>query len=831
MDTKLTPKLNIDLEGRVAERTAQLAAANEQLRMEIAERRRAEAQFRYQAQLLAAVKDAVIATDERLVIAFWNPAAEAIYGWQAGEVIGRPIVEVLQTEYDRTTREAVLQTALETGEYRGEVRQLRKDGSPVPIESTVRALRDANGRPMGLVGVNRDITERKRAEEVMRRQALIFESIYDAVIVTDLEGRIIDWNPGAERQYGYSKEEVLGQTPALLNVLQNGQGLTPIILEGVERAGRWSGEIGFIRKDGTVGISETVVVPMSNERGQRIGMVGVNHDITERKRAEEAMCESQAMFQGLFESAPDAIVVVNHIGQIVKLNQQTESLFGYRVDELHGQAVEILLPERFREQHPQYRAGYLMAPRPRPMGTGLELYGRRKDGGEFPIDINLGSLETSQGIVVLAMVRDITDRKRAEETIRLQSARARLLADISQTFAEIGLDYQDVLRTVARRTAELIGEACVITLFSDDGQRSFPVAFHHPDPKALALMHDALLHTWQGGTDTERFHTLLSGEAIYIPVVIPEEYRASSEPEFWPYLDTIGISSVLIVPLRVQDHVIGTLGITRDRLGVPYARDDQVLLQDLADRAALAIQNARLFQSVSEQREQLRALSTQLVEVQETERQRLAWEIHDDVSQSLTALMMQLGAAQGLLPKSSDRARAVLKEAETLTGKTLEGVRRIIADLRPPVLDDLGLAPALRRLGDELRERAEVDVTFEASGPPERLPPQIENALFRIAQEALTNIRKHAQAQHAAISLKVERERVTLLVKDDGVGLRSRRDQARRRGDVLIPGGWVVLKGHYGLVGMQERAALLGGAFQVQSAPGEGTTLRVELPR
>ena len=155
----------------------------------------------------------------------------------------------------------------------------------------------------------------------------------------------------------------------------------------------------------------------------------------------------------------------------------------------------------------------------------------------------------------------------------------------------------------------------------------------------------------------------------------------------------------------------------------------------------------------------------------------------------------------------------------------------MIADLRPPVLDDLGLAPALRRLGDELRERAEVDVAFEVSSLRGRLSPQIENTLFRIAQEALTNIRKHAQAQHAAISLKVERERVTLVVKDDGVGLRSRRDQARRRGDVLIPGGWVVLRGHYGLVGMQERAALLGGTLQVQSAPGEGTTLRVELPR
>ena len=177
MDTRLTPKLNVDLEARVEERTAQLAAANEQLRTEIAERRRAEAQFRYQAQLLAAVKDAVIATDERLMIAFWNPAAAVLYGWQAGEVVGRPVTEVLQTEYDGMTREAVLQAAFETGEYRGEVRQRRKDGSVIPIESTVRVLRDDRSRITGFVAVNRDIAERKRVEDELRKQKEILQKI------------------------------------------------------------------------------------------------------------------------------------------------------------------------------------------------------------------------------------------------------------------------------------------------------------------------------------------------------------------------------------------------------------------------------------------------------------------------------------------------------------------------------------------------------------------------------------------------------------------------------------------------------------------------------
>src|SRR5688500_8154773 len=187
--------------------------------------------------------------------------------------------------------------------------------------------------------------------------------------------------------------------------------------------------------------------------------------------------------------------------------------------------------------------------------------------------------ELGQALRVYGTNVDITERKHAEEEIRQYAARLEAQSKISRTFVEAGLDYQSVLNTVVQRTAELIGDSCVITLFSEDKQRSFPVAFYHSDPKALAMMHDSFLHTWQGGTGTERYQTLLSGNSIYIPMVNPEDFRASLEPEFLPYWDAIGVSSVLIVPLQVQGRVIGTLGLTRDRHGSAYTRDDQVLLQ------------------------------------------------------------------------------------------------------------------------------------------------------------------------------------------------------------------------------------------------------------
>ena len=696
MDTKLTPELNVDLEGRVAERTAQLAAANEQLRTEIAERRQAEAQFRFQAQLLATVKDAVIATDERLVITSWNPAAEALYGWQAGEVIGRPILEVLQTEYDGTTREAVLQAAFETGEYRGEVRQRRKDGSVIPIESTVRVLRDDRSRITGFVAVNRDIADRKRAEGALQ--------------------------------------------------------------------------------------------------------------------------QAEDFAEHLIQTANVIFLQLDTAGNVQRINTAAEEISGYSRAEVEGRNwFETLVP---RDRYPYVWDEFARITRPGEVPDIFENPILTKHGEERQIIWKNNTLREGDKIVgTISFGIDITERKRAEERIRREAARTGALLCVARVLNS-QLDLENVIRTVCEETRRVMNVPVAMVALFDETQDVFQFAGGSGVPPDWETRVQPIPRNFY------KEHLKATGPIIVIPDVQAVPGLPNAE-----FFQALNIRTNVVVTMLLDGHPIGNLRVATVDQVRTFDEDEMQLLQGLADQAALAIRNARLFQSLSEQREQLHALSARLVDMQESERRRLAWEIHDDVSQSLTALMLQLGAAQSLLPKSSDRARGVLEEAETLTGKTLEGVRRMIADLRPPVLDDLGLAPALRRLGDELRERAEVDVTFEASGPPGRLPPQIENALFRIAQEALTNIRKHAQSQHAAISLKVERERVTLLVKDDGVGLRSRRDQARRRGDVLIPGGWVVLKGHYGLVGMQERAALLGGTLQVQSAPGEGTTLRVELPR
>ncbi len=257
-----------------------------------------------------------------------------------------------------------------------------------------------------------DTTELGRVADALRRQAELLELAHDAIVVRGPEGTITFWNRGAEALYGWPREQALGRVSSDLLQTQFAEGLDAV-LEEIRGAGYWEGELVHQRRDGS---TLTVFSRWSSRQTQdgRTEILEINHDISGRKQLERV----NATFRQLLEAAPDSIVVVNRDGTIVQVNSQTERLFGFSRQDLQGKPIEMLLPESFRQGHVSHRTRYFGEPTVRPMGAGLDLSGRHKDGSEFPVEISLSPTETADGMQVIASVRDASERKAFEQALR-----------------------------------------------------------------------------------------------------------------------------------------------------------------------------------------------------------------------------------------------------------------------------------------------------------------------------------------------------------------------------------------------------------------------------
>ena len=261
--------------------------------------------------------------------------------------------------------------------------------------------------------------------------------------------------------------------------------------------------------------------------------------------------------------------------------------------------------------------------------------------------------------------------------------------------------------------------------------------------------------------------------------------------------------SFLGVPVMTRGIAFGNLYLAEKQSTGHFTEEDEEIATLLAAQAAVAIENAG-----SVQREALR----RAVQTQEAERRRLARELHDETGQALTSILLGLTAVERA--GSAEAAQVAVAELRELVVETLQDVRRLAVELRPAVLDDFGLEPALRRLGETVRERSTLNVQVEVRLGEERLLPEVETTLNRIVQEAITNVVKHAGATHLSIVVTRKPESVVAVIEDDGCGF----DPASIAVD------------RFGLLGMRERVLLLDGSLVVEAASGSGTTLIVELP-
>ncbi len=279
-----------------------------------------------------------------------------------------------------------------------------------------------------------------------------------------------------------------------------------------------------------------------------------------------------------------------------------------------------------------------------------------------------------------------------------------------------------------------------------------------------------------------------------------------------------GFGSMAAVPLRAKDRSLGVI-LVASRRAHQFDSADMELLTAIGNTVGVAVENALLHGELREKEEVRTQLLNRAISAQEEERKRIARELHDESAQVLATLLVEIGAAEEILPATAKRARAILSRAKTDATRALTEMRQMILDLRPSALDDLGLVAAVQWYAKTRLEQGGVRVSLKVDGSQRRLPAAVETALFRLVQEAINNVTKHAEASNAHVRLEFTKASVSVVVEDDGQGFDIKEvAESKDKSQGL------------GLLGMRERAALLGGRATIESRPGRGTRVAAQIP-
>jgi PAS domain S-box-containing protein len=523
-----------------------------------------------------------------------NEAGCNMLGYTRDEVIGKTIIDLLPSgDIPRLwqERENLIGGAIRLSEWTVRC----KDGSHVPVEVSSRILPD--GRWQAFV---RDISERRQREEQLRQTQ---ERLDLALRGADLA--LWDWNVASgevvfnqrwAEMRGYRPDEVRGHVDSWISgVHPEDWPQVHTVLEDYIHGRRsdYETEHRVRTKSGQwIWILDRGKVFARNERGEPIRMAGTEFDITSRKESEEALRLAEARAAGILSISADAIISIDEEQRITLLSDGAEKIFGYAKTEVIGQPLDMLIPDRFREVHrlhlERFAAGDEVARR---MGErGAEILGIRKNGQEFPADAAISKLDVGGRTILTVTLRDITEQKRVEDEHRF-------LSEVGPLLAATTLDLEETLSRIARIAVRDLADVCIVDLIDHDGlTRRLRVAGRDP---SMARLCDVLQQIPMDRERQDRSRTTLETKG---PIVMrrpsPEDIEALSQTDdHLRALKAIDLQSVMVVPLLAHGKLLGTIVLMSVTPSRVYEPADMRVAQELANRAALAIENARLYRT------------------------------------------------------------------------------------------------------------------------------------------------------------------------------------------------------------------------------------------
>ena len=380
-----------------------------------------------------------------------NPSLAYIFGYESIEEFLSNISNAKQLYVDPNRRDELVHLIKTQEVVTGfEAQFYRKDGSIIWVSLNIRALHDISDRVMALEGTLLNITERKEAENRFALLAFIVDSCDDAIIGKTLDGIIVSWNRGAQKIYGYSADEVKGKSISIL-VPPGHPNELPRLLKRIKQGQRIEHyETMRMRKDGKKICASLTISPIKNAAGKTIGASTVAWDMTEQKRTEMALRESEARFRSITQSATDAIISADGDDNIISWNKGAQTIFGYTEEEALAKSLTIIIPERYSDAHKKGFERVNSTDETRIIGKSVEMFGMRRDGSEFPLELSLSTWKIGLRRLYSGIIRDITERKQSEEKLKQTLAELeRSNKDLEQFAYAASHDLQEPLRTVS----------------------------------------------------------------------------------------------------------------------------------------------------------------------------------------------------------------------------------------------------------------------------------------------------------------------------------------------------------------------------------------------
>lgn len=728
-----------------------------------------------------------------------------------------------------------------------------------------------------------EINEHKLTEQALRESEehirLMVDGIKDyAIFMLDTEGRITSWNEGAARLKGYRSDEIIGKDLSLCFSPQDiRHSKTERVLAHAIAEERYEDECWMIRKDGSRFWADLIITALRDEQGHLRGFVNIIRDITERKQDAEALRKAKEALQTIFDAAPVAILGLDLEGKITNWSLGAQQMFGWEAAEAVG-SLCLTVPE---DGLADFRAMIDLVVRQGPQ-TGMVHIPQKKNGERIHCSISSAPLRDNTGTVtgVMVILEDITDVKKHQEELRRSEEQYReLVENINDILYAIDaqgtITYisQAIEYSTGRIPSEIIGRPFSEFIHPEDlpkmiesFQRS---AAGHGKPAEFRIFDQCGEIHWLRKSSRPVFHnerfvgtrglltditdrkgaeeklqatnetlaTLIQASPLGIVGLDPSGnvtmWNQAAELIFgWSEEEVLGFPLPFVPAAKEDEHrtlrevvlrgesstdvevrrirkdgssvsISLSTGPTRDAEGRITGMIG--IMADIMDRKRIEEERAQLLR--------------RLVTAQEEERRRLSRELHDQMGQSIAALMLGL--------KSLDDSghfqtfqNDQLRHLRELTNQLARDVHHLASSLRPTALDDLGLHTALSNYVDEWADRTNITADFHSNGLiKERLDQQVETTVYRIVQEALTNVLKHAKAQNVSIIVEHRGNRVMAIVEDDGCGFEA---------DAML--NKPLSERRLGLLGMRERVSLVGGSLEIESSPGTGTTLLVHIP-